>query len=280
MKYKGLKYKVDYVGFVYLWRDKKTNRYYVGSARRSLKSSYKCSNTHCKSAIAKRPDDFKRKVIFLQKEGTNAELKKEEQRWLNMIRDDELGDKYYNLIKFAGGGRPFGSKNSETSNLKRSLAMKGRPKPKGFGQGRKHTEETKQKISAAKKGKPNGLLGKKINRIAPPWNKAVPMSDEQKEKLRQANLGKTLTLEHRKAIGDGNKGKRRGSYKIKIGHCGSSLASSFIKDLRCSGLTWDELEKLLNTSKRTIYRWFKDEKKMTPDQLNLIQKIHEEKVNV
>lgn len=210
-----MKFKVDYFGFVYLWFDKKNKRYYVGSAMRSITCGYKCSNKHLNAAIAKRPNDFKRRVIFYLRKGGNTELKKEEQRWLDMIDRSQFGKKYYNWNPYATGGRGRGYTNSPESNLKRSLALKGKAKPEGFGLGRKQSDETRQKISIAHRGKHHGRLGKKINRIAPPWNKGVPMSDEQKEKLRQINLGKTLSEEHRKAIGDGLRGKTRGPYKRK-----------------------------------------------------------------
>lgn len=53
--------------------------------------------------------------------------------------------------------------------------------------GRKHTEETKKKISESGKGKKH--------------------TEETKIRLREINIGKTLTEEHKKKIGKANKGK-------------------------------------------------------------------------
>ena len=53
--------------------------------------------------------------------------------------------------------------------------------------GRKHTEDTKKKMSAAKKG--------------------TTLSEEHKKKLSEANKGKTLSEEHKKKISEAKKGK-------------------------------------------------------------------------
>lgn len=41
-----------------------------------------------------------------------------------------------------------------------------------------------------------------------PWNYGIPMTDQQKEKLRQANIGRKITEETRKKLSDAKKGKR------------------------------------------------------------------------
>ena len=41
------------------------------------------------------------------------------------------------------------------------------------------------------------------------WNKGIPMPDEQKEKLRKANIGKKLDASHREKISASQKGKKR-----------------------------------------------------------------------
>lgn len=40
-----------------------------------------------------------------------------------------------------------------------------------------------------------------------PWNYGIPLSDKQKEQVRQAHLGKPLSAEHRKKLSDAKKGK-------------------------------------------------------------------------
>ena len=55
--------------------------------------------------------------------------------------------------------------------------------------GRKHTDETRRKISGSKKGKPS-------------WNKGVPMRSETRIKLSKANQNRTFSDETRQKIRD------------------------------------------------------------------------------
>lgn len=90
-------------GFVYIWYDKKHKRYYVGSHKGTFDDNYICSSSWMNRAYKTRPDDFSRKILSII--NTNREdLLNEEQRYLDMINDNELGKKYYNLKKNAYGG--------------------------------------------------------------------------------------------------------------------------------------------------------------------------------
>lgn len=69
------------------------------------------------------------------------------------------------------------------------------------------TEEHKAKLRKPKNWSAAGL--KKIsdtNSGRPAWNKGIPMSAEQKEKLLNANLGKTRSLESRRKQSESSKG--------------------------------------------------------------------------
>ena len=57
--------------------------------------------------------------------------------------------------------------------------------------GRIHSEETKQKMSIAHKGKRLGIST---------WNKGGKMSDKWKEKISKANKGRKFTEEHRRKL--------------------------------------------------------------------------------
>jgi hypothetical protein len=82
-------------GFVYLWRDKKHNRYYVGCHWGTEDDGYVCSCTWMMKAYKIRPNDFKRKILA-RIYTTRSELLEEEHRWLQMIKPEELKVRYYN----------------------------------------------------------------------------------------------------------------------------------------------------------------------------------------
>lgn len=83
-------------GFVYIWRDSKHKRYYVGCHWGHVDDGYVCSSTWMMQAYYRRPRDFKRKILK-----TNILSKKqtfiEEQYYLNMIKPEEKKIRYYNL---------------------------------------------------------------------------------------------------------------------------------------------------------------------------------------
>ena len=68
----------------------------------------------------------------------------------------------------------------------------------GGGQNTEISDETKEKLRQANIGKNKGKT---------PWNKGKTHSDETKEKMRQGHLGKTLSDEHKEKIGKGHLGK-------------------------------------------------------------------------
>jgi hypothetical protein len=124
-------------GFVYIWFDKKHKRFYVGSHKGSFEDGYICSSSWMKRSYKRRPTDFKRKILSIVLTD-RQDLLSEEQRYLNMIKDVELGKKYFNLKKNAYGGFTSEAKVaqalylkerviSEKTKLKTSLALKGVP---------------------------------------------------------------------------------------------------------------------------------------------------------
>jgi len=82
-------------GFVYIWRDRKHKRHYIGVHWGREDDGYVCSSSWMTQAYKRRPADFKRKI--LRRVDTKEELFKEEARWLSMIQTSELKTKYYNL---------------------------------------------------------------------------------------------------------------------------------------------------------------------------------------
>lgn len=83
-------------GFVYLWLDKKHNKFYVGSHWGTEDDGYICSSKTMLKAHKRRPQDFKRRIlsrIYTDRQG----LLHEEQRFLDMIDRDHFGSRYYNI---------------------------------------------------------------------------------------------------------------------------------------------------------------------------------------
>ena len=89
-------------GFVYIWRDRKYNRYYIGSHWGTEDDGYVCSSSWMHHSIKNRSDDFKRRII--ERVYTNRkDLYDAEYKWLSMIDEDEIKKRYYNLnIKATG----------------------------------------------------------------------------------------------------------------------------------------------------------------------------------
>lgn len=85
-------------GFVYLWRDRKHKRYYVGSHWGTENDGYICSSQWMRRAYLRRPEDFKRRILF--RCNSKADLLLEEYRWLLFTKPEEIrGPRYYNLSR-------------------------------------------------------------------------------------------------------------------------------------------------------------------------------------
>lgn len=189
-------------GFVYIWHDKKHNRYYVGAHWGKEDDSYICSSPWMKNAYNRRPLDFKRRIL-IRNISSKIEMFEKEQQILNLIKQEEVGKRYYNLsIK-------KGLHWSAQSNAA-AIAKKSGLKRRGIKHGPR-SQEVKDKISAATKGKSKTVTQAVLD-------------------YRDSCKGRQLTEEHKQAISDGlkraqtpeliiqrsekNKGQRR-----KINYC-------------------------------------------------------------
>jgi hypothetical protein len=88
-------------GFVYIWRDTLRNMYYVGSHTGTPDDGYISSSHWLTAEVRYRPKDFRRKII---KFVDLPDLKIEEYKFINLIKDHEFGVRYYNLKQ----GKPKG----------------------------------------------------------------------------------------------------------------------------------------------------------------------------
>jgi hypothetical protein len=83
-------------GFVYRWYDSYRDMYYIGCHWGYENDSYICSSDRMRKAYQRRPQDFKREIL-ISNINDRKKLLIEEEKWLSLIKDEELGVKYYNL---------------------------------------------------------------------------------------------------------------------------------------------------------------------------------------
>ena len=84
-------------GFVYLWYNSFRKRFYVGCHWGREDDGYICSSKAMWKSYLRNPSYFKRRILARVYDRTK--LLEEEYRWLSMIKDEELGVRYYNLNK-------------------------------------------------------------------------------------------------------------------------------------------------------------------------------------
>lgn len=228
-------------GFVYLWYDRKHKRFYVGSHWGFEDDGYVCSSKWMKDSYKRRNEDFKRRI--LERTTSRSILNDLEHKWLQLIREDELGKRYYNLKNFRFGHWSENGDMAKTAREKMSLAKLGKPRS-GKPENWKHTEETKKKLSQIHKGRPGPNTGKifseewkknigeagkgrpawnKGKQVGPAWNKGLTKETDQRvakySKRRQSNKkwfqNKTLGITKKFEIGSQPEGFVEGRLKLK-----------------------------------------------------------------
>lgn len=110
-------------GFVYIWRDKKHNRYYIGSHWGTEDDGYICSSNWMRRSFRRRPQDFKRRILERVTAG-RGDLLATEYRWLSLIENGELGKRYYNLTNYQNGHWTTDEGKRQTVREKLSVAQK------------------------------------------------------------------------------------------------------------------------------------------------------------
>jgi len=109
-------------GFVYIWRDRKHKRYYIGSHWGTEDDGYICSSSWMKQAYDIREKDFKRKI--LSRHFDRKSMIEEENRLLSKIKDEEVGKKYYNFRNQSFGHWSIDKDLRETTKERISNATK------------------------------------------------------------------------------------------------------------------------------------------------------------
>jgi len=184
----------DKYGFVYIWFNKIKKMYYIGSHWGTEDDGYVCSSNWCRNTYNRHPDDFKRRI--LSRIYTNRiDTFLEEERWLKMIKPEELKKRYYNISNSVKDHWIQYPEKQLSIRQKMSNAKKGKHPVKEWKKGNipwnagkkglqipwnkgiPHTEEAKQKMSESSKGQ-----------IA--WNKGLPQSKKQKKEHSERMMGR------------------------------------------------------------------------------------------
>jgi len=98
-------------GYVYLWYDTLNRKLCIGSHHRgkheehAFDSPYFTSTGYCRSAIKKRPEDFRFRVLQYNLLDDDRRVTQDmEQHWLDKIPVGQIGKRYHNQTRVAGGG--------------------------------------------------------------------------------------------------------------------------------------------------------------------------------
>lgn len=199
-------------GFVYIWYDRKHKRYYVGAHWGFETDGYICSSPWMKQAYKHRPQDFKRKIlkrIYTNRKDTFIS----EEYYLDLIKPEEFGKKYYNLKNIKGHWSTDENKRLSI-NEKISESHKNDLNWGKWSKGKKiHTEESKQKLREANRKQFENEEQRELRRKK---SKELWSNPEYREKTTISHIGKKQskeTIDKRKtntdykAIGEKNKGR-------------------------------------------------------------------------
>ena len=198
-------------GFVYIWFDRKHKRYYIGCHWGTVDDGYICSSNWMRDAYKRRPNDFKRRILVTNIQCRN-QLLLEEHKWLLMIKEEEIGNRYYNLRKHLWGHWTTDKNTLLTVGEKISLSHN-RPEMKKLFSEQKIGDknpmkrpEVAKKAGDSKKGMKAWNKGlTKDNNVSirirgekhslrmkgiTPWNKGLKMNSQFKEKISNSGKGK------------------------------------------------------------------------------------------
>lgn len=177
--------KKEKYGFVYIWRDRKHARFYIGCHWGTENDGYVCSSRHMKNAYRRRPHDFKRRIIG--RVYTNkVDMFDLEYKWLSLIKPEELGKRYYNLHNV--------NKNHWSADKNKSQEVK-------FKINSYWTDDSRKKHGKRMIGDNNPMKDPEIaaralqrkrenNPDLGIWNRGRPVSEEQKQKQSKAMKGR------------------------------------------------------------------------------------------
>jgi hypothetical protein len=175
------------------WRLDRDECFYIGKGRgdRAYRRSHR--NSHWHNIVAKLERigsgyEVRMVAVGLAEEEAFSLEKERIAFWRNIV---DLAN------KTDGGDGISGFVMPDEARQKMSAKAKGRPGVKSM-LGKKHSAETRTKMSAAKSGKKPNNFGKN-------YTQKVQRSDAHKEKLAKAHIGKVLSAEHRAKLANAAK---------------------------------------------------------------------------
>ncbi len=183
-------------GFVYIWYDRKHKKFYVGCHWGNVNDGYVCSSTIMRNAYRRRPEDFKRRILSIVNT-TRIELLETEHRWLSLIKDEELKEKYYNLSKKHFGHwsatprsmsiakKSGDSRRGKSPNNDPQMLIERGKKISAKAKGRKFSPEHREKLRQAKLGKKHSpeTIAKRTSALVETWNNGKRKRAEPKQKM-------------------------------------------------------------------------------------------------
>ena len=181
----------EYYTYAYLREDR--TPYYIGKGK-----GVRVYEKHQKGISV--PKDQSR-IIFLKQNLTEEEAFKHEKYMIAVLGRKDLGTGILRN-KTDGGDGVSGFIHSEETKRKISEAKKGKTR----------SEETKRKMSEALKGKNHPFYGKshseETKRKLSEINKGKTLSEETKRKMSEAKKGENLSKETKRKLSEAKKGKK------------------------------------------------------------------------
>lgn len=230
---------------------------YIGQTIRSLEKRFQL---HCqksnpcikiKNAIQKYgKENFTIELICETKEQEEAD--KLEIFWISYFDSTKSG---YNIAVGGTNGVMTGRKHTEESKHKMSKAQSGE---KSFMYGKHHTNETKLKISESHSGEKNHMYGK-TGEKNPLFGKHL--SEEMKKKISESLLGsnhpmygKYFSKEHKQKISEANSGEKSYLFgKPAINRKLTLEVANKIREEYSTGVfSYRQLAKIYNINQSTI----------------------------
>ena len=177
---------MNYYTYAYLRED--GTPYYIGKGKGDR--IYRRRSTDTK------PPKDKSRILFLKKNLTEQEAFKHEKYMIAVFGRKDLGTGI--LYNRTDGGEGNSNPSEKTRRKLREVNL-----------GKSLSEETKIKISKAKKGT---IISEETRRKISQANLGKSLSEETKEKLRELNNGKLFSEETRKKMSEARKGENNHNY--------------------------------------------------------------------